>query len=425
MAPAVNCQFWNGVLYGLMQGMQNLNNQLQQQSQQQQFQHPTQQISSTPPSSSNSDTVYQSETLKIEDDGYKWVKVYSDSFYGVKSETGSWILPLSLKLSRCFYFDGDFYVRDVNNNEGIYSIQGKCIIPPSRGYTSICKHGDNDEFYYGIEKDGKKGACNKYGKEIISPKYETLICSLGEYKYETADGNWIGLNMDINGNRLRDSEPYYGNTNSGSTHSRISENIKFPITLAYCTSNKMRNVKTNEERYNQPAFGYIRIQEDKIIIDNKDIYNFYSEEENNLRAYSKSDYINGMATDQIIFVDKDLANVKLIATTSNLMLEAKIYLMDIESFERLKQQYSTTQYQTLFQENSFGANSVTSNSATTSSSHGNKTCYVCHGTGNCQACGGSGILRGLGTESTCRQCWSGRQGKCSTCHGTGQVFGLR
>ncbi len=436
LASAVNCQFWNGFLYGLMQGMQNLNNQLQQQPQQNQFQQPTQQIQQstqqTPSisTSSNSETTYQKETLEIEDDGYKWIEVSSGSFYGAKSETGNWILPLSLKLKFCYYYDGEFHVKDENWSCGIYSIQGKCIIPPSRGYDSISKLDEDKDYYYSIKKNGKEGACNKNGKEIIPPEYENLLYLQGGYHYTTDSKynndfrNWIGLNIDINGNMLRNSEPYHGNTNSGSTYPSVSKDIKFPITMAYCTSDKMKNVKTNEERYNQPTFGYIRIQDDKVIFDNIDTFIFYSKDENNTRAYSKSGNINGLSVKQIVFVDENLANVKLFMTTSDLMLEAKIYLMDIESFERLKQQYSTTQYQTLFQENSLESNSVTSNSATTSS-HGNKTCYICHGTGNCQACGGSGILRGLGTESTCRQCWSGRQGKCSTCQGTGQVYGLR
>ena len=51
-----------------------------------------------------------------------------------------------------------------------------------------------------VEKNGYEGACNFDGKEIIAPnRYKEIIYSCGEFNYKDSDGNWISLNIDIDG----------------------------------------------------------------------------------------------------------------------------------------------------------------------------------------------------------------------------------
>lgn len=63
--------------------------------------------------------------------------------------------------------------------------------------------------------------------------------------------------------------------------------------------------------------------------------------------------------------------------------------------------------------------------------YGDKDCPQCHGTGTCQSCHGKGWFDSDfgGADIKCSNCMrdnSGNNtGKCSSCRGTGQVYGLK
>ena len=87
-----------------------------------------------------------------------------------------------------------------------------------------------------------------------------------------------------------------------------------------------------------------------------------------------------------------------------------------------------------YQSNSSNSNNSSNHNHSGSDSHesryGYKDCHICHGSGVCQTCNGDGLQDnpfGL-PDDPCANCLreNGRRtGKCSTCQGTGQVYGLK
>lgn len=181
-----NAQFWQGLMYGIMQGAQQAAQQQQlrrQQAQSQQIQRRTNPIK---------------ETVKYEKDGFEWIRLrqWNDSkkdyVYGVKDENG------------------------------------KTIIPLSRGYTTIIYLTNEYGGGYFLTSIGdKEGACDKYGVIIFSPMANAdYICSKeGKFEKKNSKGDWVATNayLDSDGHVKRKSSgtstwggdwstPYYGGT---------------------------------------------------------------------------------------------------------------------------------------------------------------------------------------------------------------------
>ena len=63
--------------------------------------------------------------------------------------------------------------------------------------------------------------------------------------------------------------------------------------------------------------------------------------------------------------------------------------------------------------------------------YGYNTCHICHGTGTCTSCSGNGYFSSqFGTGYIkCSHCMKDNRGnntgKCSTCRGTGKVYGVK
>ena len=118
-------------------------------------------------------------------DSFKWVLVTnkSNGERGVESPNGNMIVPMGKYMITYQGLNGGFFQLSDNGKQAAYSTEGKMLIPFSRGYDRIVKHGN----YYGIRKNGMEGACDDDGFEIIEPKYSHLFYSSID-GFNTKDG---------------------------------------------------------------------------------------------------------------------------------------------------------------------------------------------------------------------------------------------
>lgn len=108
-------------------------------------------------------------------DSFKWVLVTNKNTgeRGVENPNGNMIVPMGKYMITYQGLNGGYFQLSDNGKQAAYSTEGKILIPFSRGYDRIVKHGN----YYGVRKNGLEGACDDDGFEIIEPKYSSLFYS--------------------------------------------------------------------------------------------------------------------------------------------------------------------------------------------------------------------------------------------------------
>lgn len=134
----------------------------------------------------------QSRVKKVEDDGFVWYKLSSNGYYGAESSSGKTLVPLSKGYTFIMYTSnsiGCLYVQK-DNHEGIYSKDGRELISTDRAYDSVTLYTSG---YFGVKKNGKEGACDLSGKEVVPPVYSDLILSSGVYNTKDSNGNWVPI----------------------------------------------------------------------------------------------------------------------------------------------------------------------------------------------------------------------------------------
>lgn len=200
--------FLEGFLYGLGQAAQNINRQNQY---------------NRNNNTSNSSSDGYIKELETETDGFQWYKLktkekYLSSLkkwltgepYGAMSKSGNIIVPR--EFDAIYYIEDDddgsegYFIVELDEKNGVYSKRGKCIIPTSRGYTSIYKTISNNKEYFNVEKDDYEGICDANGKVMFSPdKKCTKVYLLNEEdgtEYIKAQkGNYVGI-YTINGETI-------------------------------------------------------------------------------------------------------------------------------------------------------------------------------------------------------------------------------
>ena len=190
-------QFWEGFLYGLGRAAQNYNYQNQYNNNN---------------NSSKSRSVISGKTKEIEEDGFVWYRLSSaDSKSGIANEDGDIILYPKYGFIYYSVLNKHFRVEsDGGKYVGALSKGGKWIIPLSRKYEHITMLDE----YFSVKRNGYEGACNLNGVEIIAPEYSNVVYSSGEFHYQDINGDWIGLNIDINGNKIRSNNPNHSNNHT-------------------------------------------------------------------------------------------------------------------------------------------------------------------------------------------------------------------
>ncbi|MCH5247179.1 MAG: sel1 repeat family protein [Muribaculaceae bacterium] len=107
------------------------------------------------------------------DSGYEWVLVRKAApyggyaSYGAETPDGKILFPVEYKSIRID--DGFFMCTSEDGLDNAYDLNLKCIIPESRGYTFISHHEKEGESYFSVKKGRQAGFCDINGKELISP----------------------------------------------------------------------------------------------------------------------------------------------------------------------------------------------------------------------------------------------------------------
>ena len=121
-------------------------------------------------SASGSSGSYSSQngnkTLKVESNGFRWYQTHSGSYYGAESA------------------------------------DGRTIVPLSKGYTSVVFHEKSNCIgYFGVYRNGRKGAYDIHGNLVIEPIHEKLYYLSKGFSYEDAYGtdHYLGITLDANG----------------------------------------------------------------------------------------------------------------------------------------------------------------------------------------------------------------------------------
>lgn len=106
--------------------------------------------------------------------------------YGLIDKNNSLIMPIEFDLIM-YYPDAQTYMVKKNGKIGIYSDEGRCIVP--------CQYDNDPLFYYNhegyarVKKDGKFGLIDRNGREIIPCKYD--FC-----RHEIAFGECIEVGLN-------------------------------------------------------------------------------------------------------------------------------------------------------------------------------------------------------------------------------------
>lgn len=180
-----------------------------------------------------------------------------------------------------------------------------------------------------------------------------------------------------------------------------------------------------------PTIGYITFYEDKVVVDNKELYTFYQEKEGVRTFKGQMLSMQGVSVIPIFFVDSNYEEVVLFITNNDIIVKVPVYLMEIDKFQTILRQNSgisndifisnTYDYS---KENEKNANNSVGTRNYYNNRYGYKECYSCHGQKECSTCNGKGWIRHTMTN-TIGDCPNCTDGHCSSCEGTGKVYGVR
>lgn len=188
--------------------------------------------------------------LKKEADGFEWCRTSDYTHNGAETPSGKTIIPMSKKYVsvqyRSPYLIGLYY----SDKPGViykteyYTKEGKEILDNSK-YDDTCLLGGKDgaPFWFLTKKDGKEGACDINGKEIVPPIYEACFYSSGELTIQDSSGYhaWSEYNSSGSGSGSGSgSAGGSGNTLASNSGSGNSAN-----TLASNTSGSGSNANAN------------------------------------------------------------------------------------------------------------------------------------------------------------------------------------
>jgi len=389
----------------------------------------------------------QNRELKVESDGFEWYRITRDGKEGAEDKNGRTLIPA--KYRSVYYHclnnsDGWFKVEDLENNKynvGIYEKSGKCIFDNNRGYNLVTKvDTGGDGCWYIIEKDGKNGACDANGREIIPPIYESVIYINHEFNYKNSSGKYISTGMSLTGggssyaSSCSSSSSSYSSSSSSSLSSSSSSSSSDAIHTGVYThgsvgiSNTGQTITVAQQLLNVEFYSdYIKV--------NGSIATFAGEQV--LPSATTSKKFRPGTRVKVYKLDHEGMTLSLIVD-SNYNMEA-LWASKINGnlfFVYFPVDKGNTMSSTSGGGNNGGifggyigggyTGGSSGSSGSNGSSSGNvsqpqitKTCGVCHGSGTCNNCGGRGWVTRLGgKDGPCPVCRN-HDGRCSSCGGRG------
>lgn len=133
-------------------------------------------------------------------------KVVQNNMVGILDMKGNIVVPI--KFSKIKYNNGFFEVQNAQRKNGIYSLDGRLIVPCK--YFLVIKRTDSDKNdYYYVQKGAYEGVFNLDGKEIIpANKYTYIIHSKNGYEAHIGGHNGFVAFLDKSGKEIIPANKY-------------------------------------------------------------------------------------------------------------------------------------------------------------------------------------------------------------------------
>ena len=307
---------------------------------------------------------------------------------------------------------------------GACDANGREIIPPR--YDDVCRHGEGTStspFYYTVERDGKEGACDANGREIIPPVYDDGVIYSDVFEAKI-NGEWVSLGIGLtpDGTAKGTYTPARGYEAKSSASSSSSSR---PSSSASTTSSSSPSSKPDgllySGLYTESGGEYgndftvsIEIYKDYILVFNER-YDFSRTSYGN-RVYSGSKF--GAHIDY--YVDSNFNMYKVMTQNSWNGSGTFSNRIDMAKGECTMPKYHNSGGGN-YDGGSIGGSSVGNRNQRVGGSTSTKSCRVCTGTGLCRTCNGKGryydTYLGNNRWKDCPNCTNGR---CTSCGGTGR-----
>lgn len=146
----------------------------------------------------------QHRMLFEEYDGFQWYRIIEKSgIMWAQSKNGKTIIPKTRKYDAIRYHDkvnGNYFEVSRNGKNGACDLSGKEIIAPEK-YESVvfCRLNGGEFYLVSMKVNGLKGACDLAGNEIVPCKYlELYYKDKNGFEYKSSTGKWIPLNIKLN-----------------------------------------------------------------------------------------------------------------------------------------------------------------------------------------------------------------------------------
>ena len=139
------------------------------------------------------------EDVNTERDGYEWVSLKGESNLCGAQVGGKVVVPAEYSEVKYMPYYNGYFLVGKGGYMGVYDCIGNYLIPIDRCYSSILKTCSDGRYYYRVCKNGKYGACNLKGTEIVEPIYRDLILYNGVFIYRN-DADWLPLSIGIDNN---------------------------------------------------------------------------------------------------------------------------------------------------------------------------------------------------------------------------------
>ena len=311
-----------------------------------------------------------------------------------------------------------WYKLEQNDKEGAQSLRDVTLIPLSRSYNSIC-YNPTDGGWFGIVKNGKKGACNRNGREIVAPNYKNLLYSSAEkvFKYEDISGKWVSTGVSLE--EKPEAKQTSGKTkeNGEDQEGQGDDDSK----LLYAGFYKILGTKAKELEHGYNVGSSfdetekVRIYEDRMTIYFGTLCKYKSTNEEGERIYEGTGSASVGGGKVTAYVSPNFS-IRLVTETTVNGKELKIGIPVAKGRSLMQQGYNGRTTPNRPSGSSSSRNNDSSRGAYTKK----ENCPSCHGSKNCETCLGKGWRTNPynGKSQECPVC----HGKkiCQTCNGTGK-----
>lgn len=143
--------------------------------------------------------LHHTKSSMSERDGYEWVSLKGESNLCGAQVGGKVVVPAEYSEVKYMPYYNGYFLVGKGGYMGVYDCMGNYLIPIDRCYSSILKTCSDGRYYYRVCKNGKYGACNLKGTEIVEPIYRDLILYNGVFIYRN-DADWLPLSIGLDNN---------------------------------------------------------------------------------------------------------------------------------------------------------------------------------------------------------------------------------